>query len=97
MSTEQFYYGGSGFPPHYKCEYCGSHGVRIYREYNVMYTDLCCTCCAEKRERKKAGPGFHSLGFRVPAVPTEEDAKMWCGFLGTPDEGRLWWESLPIT
>lgn len=85
-------------PPHnYRCQKCGIHGVRLWREYNtfVCYNSLTCWDCAEGTD----GKGDSVDGFRrglCAAVPTEEGDTYW-GIGSLPAFGFVWWRRLPPT
>lgn len=36
-----------------------------------------------------------SIGWRIPAVPTEDRATFW-GYTSVPNEGVAWWKALPL-
>jgi hypothetical protein len=100
-------------PPAYKCQTCGAHGCKLWREYQTCanYTELVCCDCAGKSQKKdvssidadgrlKLGPDYpddrrtDTIGWRVPAVPTEDGRTFW-GYSSVPSDGVAWWRRLP--
>ena len=79
----------------YVCSKCGMSGVKLWRGYMTFNIELLCTSCVEKKEKRKWDRMSHSFGWRVAAVPTEENDGFW-GYCAVPKKGVLWWESLPI-
>ena len=72
----------------------------------ACYTALVCCDCAGKSQGEDvstidAGGYIHGergkcdqIGWRVPAVPTEEGDTFW-GYTSVPQAGCDWWRSLP--
>ena len=95
-------------PPEYKCTTCGKHGCKLWREYQTFadHTELVCCDCAAKSQGKDVGSidqaGMREteygrtdqIGWRVPAVPTEEGDTFW-GYTSVPLAGVSWWKALP--
>lgn len=86
-------------PPEYKCDECGAHGVRLYRDYQTIAraTRLLCTKHAEtagSEPRKVDAERPDQIGWMVAAVPTEDGETFW-GFTSVPWNGVFWWRSLP--
>lgn len=85
--------------PHenYRCEQCGSHGVRLYRDYNTFadHSRLLCTKCTEESQNCKAEGHAHQIGWMVAAVPTERGDSLW-GYTSVPHAGVDWWDALPV-
>lgn len=96
-------------PPTYKCSGCGATGCKLWREYQTFLdhqTLLCarCTAISQKKDISSIGDdGKHmtddgcktdSIGWYVPAVPTEENNTYW-GYSSVPQEGCDWWIRLP--
>lgn len=94
--SDQFEYRRHEVPRDYFCVKCKMQGVRLYREYQTMYTDLECTACAEKSQKRKVDEHPHSIGWRV-AVPLEDNPKGYWGYTSVPQEGVDWWDRLPVS
>ena len=72
----------------------------------ACYTELVCCDCAGKSQEKDvsqidASGSYHSeygstnqIGWRVPAVPTEDGSTFW-GYTSVPEAGCVWWQRLP--
>lgn len=105
------YEPGAKIPKGYRCTTCGVHGVKLWREYQTCadQTELVCCVCAGKSQNEdvsninpegeiltKHGDRTDSIGWRVPAIPTEEGDTFW-GYTTVPRAGVLWWKSLPTT
>lgn len=94
-------YASSVPPDAYRCTTCGAHGVKLWRLYATLanQTDLLCRDCAGKAEGRDVSENYErsdsdQIGWRVPAVPTEEGDAYW-GYAGVPDAGVQWWRRLP--
>lgn len=99
VSVEPFKYEEGTVPEGYACGECGIRGVRLYREYNTFleHQRLRCRACvvAEAGEPSElVGPGEHTIGWTVAAVPTEDGVTYW-GYSSVPQEGVDWWDNLP--
>jgi len=70
-------------------------GVKLWRGYMTLNIKLLCTSCVEKEEKRKWNGMSHNFGWRVAAVPTEENDGFW-GYCAVPKEGVFWWDELPI-
>lgn len=96
-------------PTNYCCHKCGASGVKLWCDYQTFlnHQSLLCVVCCGKEQRKdinsidKGGRVEHYLvgktdqiGWRVPAVPTEENDIYW-GYTSVPDDGVQWWKRLP--
>lgn len=100
------YQGGA--PDWYRCQHCGAHGVKLWRDYQTFldHQSLWCADCADKSQRVPAlgrKPDWKSewqigrgdqIGWRIPAVPTEDGSTFW-GYSSVPDAGCAWWDRLP--
>ena len=95
-------------PSTYLCGRCGVFGCKLWREYNraADYTELLCCDCAGRVENTDvraidaAGKTVwehgvtHTIGWMVPAVPTENGTTYYSeGAL--PEVGLRWWTRLP--
>ncbi len=104
-----FSYTNSDVPPRYLCGTCGATGCKLWRKYQVAldYQELFCCVCAGKHqnycidditaEGQTACGGTRqsdSIGWLVPAVPTEDNSTYW-GYSSVPDAGVAWWIALP--
>lgn len=95
-------------PKQYKCTDCGAYGCKLWREYQTFldHQTLSCCDCAAKSQKKdistidddgKYLSGFYktdSIGWRVPAIPTEDGKTFW-GYCSVPSNGINWWKNLP--
>ncbi len=101
-------YNSTTPPKKYKCTTCGKHGCKMWREYNVCadYTELVCCDCAGKSQEKDVSTidadgrreteygRSDQIGWRIPAIPTEEGDTYW-GYSSVPQAGVNWWTRLP--
>lgn len=91
----------------YKCAHCRVTGCKLWREYQTMCPQLLCCDCAAKNQRKniddmdiygkissRLGHRTDSIGWYVPAIPTEDETGYW-GYTSVPGPGCDWWYSLP--
>ena len=81
----------------YVCGCCGANGVKLWRLYSSFMSSqtLACLSCSEKDQGKVANlQKGDQIGFRIPAVPTEEKDTFW-GYSSVPDDGVKWWVELP--
>lgn len=96
-------------PLPYVCSKCGVEGVKLWRQWNTMASDinlLCAMCASHDQEERLTDldeRGYHTdewssrsclIGSLAPAVPTEEGDTYW-GFTSVPDGPLNWWYSLP--
>jgi len=94
----------------YRCDGCGAHGVKLWRDYQTFAdrTRLLCADCAEVDQRKSHArrgeadwkspysQGYgDQIGWLIPAVPTEEGDTFW-GYTSVPPAGCAWWKGLPV-
>ncbi len=101
-------YGG-GAPPEYVCGTCGVGGVKLWREYQTFLSHQtleCCDCAAKSQGKDVScidadgrrllddGMRCDQIGWRIPAVPTEEGDTFW-GYTSVPEPGVEWWRRLP--
>ena len=92
-----FHYADTETPAGYECGDCGASGVKLWREYQTFLSGqtLRCLDCACKAEKKKPEDlEGDSVGWMVPAVPTEEGDTFW-GYSSVPQAGVEWWHRLP--
>lgn len=105
-----FKYADNVAPAGYRCGGCGVAGCKLWRRYSTFleHNDLrCCDCAGAKQMEDVTdidADGCHyvagsvhrtdSIGWRVPAVPTEEGDTYW-GYTSVPDDGVRWWKALP--
>lgn len=96
-------------PDDYRCSKCASHGVKMWRQYNTVASEveLMCGACALSDQGKHGpidatGRRTDSLGCRtdqigelVPAVPTEDGTTFW-GYSSVPEPGVDWWRRLHV-
>ena len=90
----------------YMCSMCGKTGVRLWREYNTYFElqSLYCKKCAKRNQRRTLNAAWYKklcvdmktdkIGNLVPAVPTEDGKTFW-GYTSVPEDGCVWWNSLP--
>lgn len=96
-------------PKNYVCNKCGTAGVKLWRQYQTFlnHIELMCCCCAAKdqdkdisdigadgRSTSETGNKNSTIGWLVPAVPTEDETTYW-GYTSVPQLGLLWWRRLP--
>lgn len=96
-------------PPNYRCGTCGATGCKLWRDYQTFLehqTLLCARCAAEEQEKDISDIDecgqiesdlvgrTDQIGWRIPAVPTEENDTFW-GYTSVPEEGCQWWDRLP--
>ncbi len=110
--TETGLYLNGQVPEDYKCGECGAHGVKLWRLYQTFldHQQFTCAECSAKAEDKdisginadgcmpcELGCGdTDQIGWRVPAIPTEELDTYW-GYSSVPQPGCDWWRKLPNT
>lgn len=102
-------YSSTALPPGYHCHVCKRYGCKLWREYQTCadYTELACCDCAAKSQKKDVsdidadgrrgvehGQRTDQIGWRIPAVPTEDGTTFW-GYSSVPDAGCEWWRRLP--
>lgn len=89
-------YSSATLPPTYMCHNCDKHGCKLWRPYqNAGGPPLLCLDCTEERERKRLDECVgDQIGWRVPAVPTEDGSTFW-GYTLVPQAGVDWWRRLP--
>ncbi|HEX8389883.1 MAG TPA: hypothetical protein VF597_00490 [Candidatus Saccharimonadales bacterium] len=102
-------YSSSATPSSYVCGTCGKSGVKLWREYQTFLQNqaLSCADCATKRFNvdisRMTDNGKHpsylghtdTIGWLIPAVPTEENDTFW-GYSSVPPNGCDWWTRLPL-
>ncbi|MDD5649781.1 MAG: hypothetical protein PHF86_05075 [Candidatus Nanoarchaeia archaeon] len=100
-------YAQATTPPGYKCT-CGATNCKLWREYQTFlnHQTLACAPCAAKEQQKdistlnekglrQSDTGLtDNIGWRIPAVPTEEGDTFW-GYTSVPLDGVIWWQNLP--
>lgn len=87
-------------PMPYRCAQCEAEGVKLWRQYQTFLdkVTLMCRACSEHDQsdvlkRKNYIPVTVEIGWRVPAIPTD-DGTFW-GFGSTPQPAWTWWNDLP--
>jgi hypothetical protein len=97
-------------PAGYACSRCGATNCKLWRQYQTFasHIELLCVTCAgtdqgvdvsdvdEKGRTTSRDFGFRtdSIGWLVPAVPTEDGETYW-GYTSVPQAGCDWWHGLP--
>jgi len=95
-------------PAKYHCARCPVIGVKLWRQYQTFadHLELMCAACALVDQKKEGpvddqgrrpsehGDTTDSIGWLVPAVPTEEGDTFW-GYTSVPAPGAMWWRLLP--
>ena len=95
-------------PADYKCSECQCIGFKLWREYNTFSPLFCANCAAKidvdsdisdidsegRHTSKDLGVKTDSIGWYVPAIPTEELDGYW-GYTSVPELGCVWWRKLP--
>lgn len=108
MNIGQVDYSSADVPSGYRCTTCGAQGCKLWREYQTFadYSELVCCDCAGKSQgedvsdidaegmRASSCGRTDTIGWRVPAVPTEEGDTYW-GYTSVPDAAVQWWRRLP--
>jgi hypothetical protein len=107
FSIHETYLEGK-IPTDYKCVECGSNDSKLWREFQTFGPKLLCASCAAKDQGKDISDIDHngkhtckelgirsdSIGWYVPAIPTEELDGYW-GYTSVPRIGCEWWYKLP--
>ena len=80
----------------YVCTSCGIRNVKMWRMYSSFTPDLHCKKCSMKKQNKSEEDleGTDQIGWRVPAVPTEDNTAYW-GYTSVPVNAVEWWTNLP--
>ena len=80
VQVTPFKYADGKAPEGYQCHCCEAKNVKLWREYQTFLDNQCLLCfdCAIK-DQKKLPQELHtdSIGWMVPAVPTEEGDTYW--------------------
>lgn len=101
-------YASDTTPDGYRCGTCGATGCKLWREYQTFleHQSLSCCDCAGASQKKDVSAidaagnietdfgRCDQIGWRVPAVPTEEGGTFW-GYTSVPEAGCAWWKRLP--
>ena len=110
MRLGKFNYAGADTPKAYRCKRCGVHGVKLWREANLIFADhvvlLCAACLCRRAKcsvaRVDAAGRIDSdfgrtdqIGGFLPAVPVPDGTTFW-GYTSVPDDGCRWWRELPL-
>lgn len=87
----------SNEPTKYACNTCGASGVRLWREYQVAYSELYCVTCALASSHAGSATvdslrDSDAIGWLVPVVPSDDG---WWGYHSVTVDGAAWWYSLP--
>jgi hypothetical protein len=104
-----FSYTSAQVPDNYVCSGCGRKGVKLWRPYQGPADRLLCAGCLAAEQGKDItglrSDGTHfsvaarqfvdSIGWWVPAVPTEHDPHVFCGCAAIPPTAYAWWAGLP--
>lgn len=94
-------YASTTPPAGYRCTTCGAQGCKLWREYQTFLEHqslACCDCAAKEQQRDvstinadgwvlRDGMSTDTIGWRVPAVPTEDGSTFW-GYAAVPHAGR---------
>lgn len=101
-------YASREVPPTYKCGTCNATNCKLWRDYqtSLQHQELYCATCAGKAQKKEVsdmdaegrrtsrGHKTDTIGWLVPAVPSEENDNFW-GYTSVPENGVQWWRGLP--
>lgn len=101
-------YASNAAPTEYQCGVCGANGRKLWRQYQTFADHIslrCCDCAGYEQgkdvsainadgERPECGISTDSIGWLVPAVPTEDGETYW-GYTSVPRAGVGWWRRLP--
>ncbi len=93
------------FNDSYRCDGCGLTGHKLWREYQTLacYTELVCASCASASQAKSPHSSWSGemlfvdgdqIGWRVPAVTTEDGDTFW-GYSSVPADRIAWWYAMP--
>lgn len=103
-------YSSENPPAGYHCGKCGAVGVKLWREYQTFLDHnslLCARCACSEQARSYAvtlrpdggtivdGDYTDQIGWRIPAVPTQDGETYW-GYTSVPEDGVAWWKRLPL-
>ena len=108
MNIKPFKYNDPVLPEGYSCSQCKVDGVKLWRQYQTLAdrVELLCACCSLTNQKLEGPVGpdgkrmtehgmrSDSIGWLVPAVPTEEGDTFW-GYTSVPQPGVTWWRKLP--
>jgi len=99
-------YLGGAIPSGYVCANCEATGCKLWREYQTFAPKLLCAKCAGADQKRDVSSmdangtvvGEHglrtdSIGWYVPAVPSEDGIGYW-GYTSVPEPGCRWWKNL---
>lgn len=100
-------YSKNKIPEGYKCSDCGATNCKLWRKYQTFlnHQNLLCAKCASNEQKedissinenglRKSDYGLtDQIGWRIPAVPTEDGETFW-GYTSTPMNGYEWWKRL---
>lgn len=100
-------YTKNATPSGYKCSKCGATGCKLWRDYQTFIEHkslLCAECAAEDQEEdistinhlgmRQTEMGLSDqIGWKIPAVPTEDGRTFW-GYTSVPPAGCEWWKNL---
>lgn len=90
-------YSSATAPPAYRCADCGVTGVKLWRQWQTVASEihLRCVTCALANVLVGAAVGrTDQVGGMAPAVPTADGETYW-GYTSVPDDGVAWWKRLP--
>ncbi len=73
----------------YSVEQTASGGVRVTTSYDEMLQPALFKVFSGR------DAGGDQIGWRIPAVPTEDGSTFW-GYSSVPDGGVAWWKRLPL-
>lgn len=101
VTVQPFKYEDGIVPAGYKCGECNVFGVKLWRDYQTFldHQSLRCMKCACEEQEKDYPIDLErsdQIGWRIPAVPTEEGDTYW-GYTSVPQPGCDWWDNLPET
>ena len=94
-------------PKNYKCDKCGATNCKLWRDYQIAFTDLLCCDCAARSEGEDIGTiqddGSHQadgrktdqIGWCVPCIPTESGLGFHV-YGAIPPAAYNWWRRLPV-
>lgn len=108
MNLGRVDYASTTTPQGYRCNTCGAHGCKLWREYQTFLSHQklsCCDCACASQKRDittidadgtvESDVGrTDTIGWCVPAVPTEDGFTFW-GYTSVPRAGVEWWRKLP--
>lgn len=91
-----FNYSNGSFPNGLRCGKCQCTGVKLWREYNVAYTDILCRACVSADQGAHKFYGEDTVcGWYIACVPKANNPSEFWSFSTAPEDAMNWWFNLP--